>query len=660
MKKSKLMKILILSSLIASTSTFADTSYIVKWNDVSQLNSMKDDSFVNNVKVKFFERTTFGGYSVIVAEDNVDLTISRLTDSGLFASVVENTKIHFEKNETTIPVKLNQDNVVINPKNPIIYSIDLNKFKDPLVENEYYHDAQKDFTNGATSALEAKSVFKNNLGRKARVAVLDSGYFPHEDMETPKEQAKFIQSAMYYFPEGNYAYNLALNCLTQDPTNSGLDATCDASNIVTLGDQTNNALDKSWKPSKFVYNEQTKLNDPTEYKICINGHGLSVASSIAAIQNNGKGIASAVGSENIDIVPVKVIDSCTGMASTSDLIKAIYWAAKSDDTFEGLEPISEPVDVINLSLGSIKNELCEVGHNAFADAVDYAKQKGIVVVAALGNDGESGDVFTPATCNGVIPVSSNNVHGQLSYFSNYLSDKRTLSTIGEDMTLPKVTTTTYIDRNFIDTNCQGSIESCYATGQGTSYSAPIVSGLVSMVLMQNPSLNPDEIFNVIYDSGNKFHVNEAGNSTNMFRNAPENRIINFKEALLAADNETLHVGKTTVSHSMNGASDKYVQKMINSHGKDNVCSTYKLDWQDVYQSNSKGVDFDVYGTNAAEAMTVSNSTLIETDDKSPRLQTGLVIKKDFANYGVRVCKIGKCSEIKEFDFSTAELNISCL
>ncbi|MCL1164035.1 S8 family serine peptidase [Shewanella chilikensis] len=648
--------------LLLATSALANSQVIVKWNDISELNSVEDNSLVNGVLVKKFEKSTFGGYSVLVADDSeidVNAIIKLLQESGLFSYVVEDKKVSIEKPQSTNLVTGTPTKSSKKSKTPITYSIDLNKYKDPLVEKEFYHDVQKAFANGATSAFDAMTVFENNLGKKARVAIIDSGYFPHEDMVTPGEQARFVRAESYYVSSGNYTYKNAVDCTTKDPNNSGLDSVCPASNIVEITEQSNNALDKSWKPSKFEYDAEKGENVPVEYEVCVNGHGLSVAGTIAAIQNNGKGVSSAIGSDYVEIVPVKVIDSCSNDAWSSDIIKAIYWASESDDVFEGVTKISSAVDVINLSLGSSKPEICESGYNLLADAVKYANEKGIVVVASLGNEGIAGETFTPATCHGIIPVAANDSFGQLTDFSNFLSEQKTVSAVGQKIITPTINTYIYKAPENYSSYCQGETKTCYAQKDGTSFSAPIVSGLVALVKMQNPSLNPDEIFDVIYNSGNEFHESEVGSVTSMFKKSPNNRIVNFKNALMAA-NYDVHVGEKSVTQLMGNVTANYANDMISKYGKEKVCSTYKLDWSDIYQSNSHDVTFEVYGNNIAGSMTDANSTLIETEDMSPRTENSMVITKQYANYGVRVCKGNNCSAIEPFSFSSAEVNSSCL
>jgi len=95
------------------------------------------------------------------------------------------------------------------------------------------------------------------------------------------------------------------------------------------------------------------------------GHGTHVAGIIGASSNNGLGVAGVTGSAGIKIMPVKVFDEWGGTdISISD---GIIWAA------------DHGAKVINMSFGS------EYRSEILNEAIDYAYDKGVVLVAAAGN-----------------------------------------------------------------------------------------------------------------------------------------------------------------------------------------------------------------------------------------------------------------------------------
>lgn len=125
------------------------------------------------------------------------------------------------------------------------------------------------------------------------------------------------------------------------------------------------------------------------------GHGTSMAGIIgAAMDNEGiTGIAPAA-----ELYSVKVLDS-NGIGYTSGVIEGIYWAVEND------------IDII--CFGFAADEYS----NALAEAVAYAKNNGILMIAPSGNDGENA-VKYPAGYDEVISVGSVNDEGTISSFSN--------------------------------------------------------------------------------------------------------------------------------------------------------------------------------------------------------------------------------------------------
>lgn len=181
-----------------------------------------------------------------------------------------------------------------------------------------------------------------------------------------------------------------------------------------------------------------------------NGHGTLVAGIIAASPNQ----SGIVGIDlNAKILPVKVSNR-QGNGSVIDAVSGIYYA------------IERGADVINMSYSSY--EYSEVEATAIAEA----HSKGIVLVAAAGNDG--GDNWSyPASYKEVISVASTNNRDEPSTFSNS-GDFIDLAAPGEDIIGP-------------------SYMGGYQVGSGTSFSAPIVSGIAGLILAEHRDWNPAQI-----------------------------------------------------------------------------------------------------------------------------------------------------------------------
>ncbi|MGP4074868.1 S8 family serine peptidase [Halobacillus sp. K22] len=180
------------------------------------------------------------------------------------------------------------------------------------------------------------------------------------------------------------------------------------------------------------------------------GHGTHIAGLIAA-NFNDRGIAGLA--PNTKILPVKVGDS-EGKFSDSDVLAGIYYA------------IDQEADVINMSYGAYHQSAAE------ERALWKAHNEGIVLVGAASNEGIRGASY-PASYFPVISVAATDRSGDKASFSNYGT--------WIDLTAPGVflTSTSYMGG--------------YTSMSGTSFSAPLVSGLAAMIIGENPGWNPDEI-----------------------------------------------------------------------------------------------------------------------------------------------------------------------
>jgi thermitase len=207
----------------------------------------------------------------------------------------------------------------------------------------------------------------------------------------------------------------------------------------------------------FVNDDQDASDD--------NGHGTVVAGIVGAETNNSEGIAGVAW--NCGLLPVKVLDQ-DGVGQMDQIYDGIVWAA---------DMVSNGVKVINISWG------LDASANLLRDAVEYAYQKGVVVVAAAGNTG--GQVQFPAAYdNFVLAVSA----------TDYLDTRFTLSNTGSeiDVAAPGVDIMTTVPRGYYG---PGSVD--YGFWTGTSMAAPHVAGLAALIVSIKPFLTVDDIMNII-------------------------------------------------------------------------------------------------------------------------------------------------------------------
>ncbi len=215
-------------------------------------------------------------------------------------------------------------------------------------------------------------------------------------------------------------------------------------------------------------------------------HGTHVSGIIAAKTNNNLGVAGV--NWNSKVLPVRALGKCGGL--TSDIADALKWAAGVE--VAGVPNNNNPAKVINLSLGGPGP--CT---SIMQDSINQARAKGAVVVVAAGNNSDDLDQnsYTPANCQGVIVVGSNNQLGQKSYFSNYGE--------GIDILAPGGGAGGAI----LSLGNEGqtfATNDTYTYQSGTSMSAPFVSGVASLILSVNKNLYPDQVEKIIQDSASSF------------------------------------------------------------------------------------------------------------------------------------------------------------
>ena len=221
-------------------------------------------------------------------------------------------------------------------------------------------------------------------------------------------------------------------------------------------------------------------------------HGSHVAGIIGAEINNGIGIAGI--NPRAKVQHIRILGSCGG--TTSDEIAAIRWAAGlsiPSDLLKGnpsppLNPT--PAKVINLSLGGPSE--CSTAEQA---AIDAAVNAGSIVVVAAGNSNLDLDVsqYAPANCNNVITVAATEVNGnRLVNTSNYGS-KVEIAAPGRSI------------RSTMNAGTQTSTSSwTYTNKTGTSMAAPIVAGVVSLMLSYRPTLTFVDVRHILQTTASPF------------------------------------------------------------------------------------------------------------------------------------------------------------
>jgi serine protease len=289
-----------------------------------------------------------------------------------------------------------------------------------------------------TAGINLPSAWSLTNGAGVVVAVLDTGYRRHVDLVDNMVGGYDFISDSANARDGDGRDSVALD--PGDWTNAG-----------DCGDGAD-AADSSW-------------------------HGTHVAGTIAAVTNNGVGVAGvAYGAQ---ILPVRVLGKCGGY--DSDIADGIVWAAGG--SVAGVPANQHPARVLNLSF---------VGFGpcteTYQTAIDSARSRGAVVVVAAGNDGVFGSSYAPANCNGVITVAAVERTGVLTGYSNR-GHALKIAAPGGDMTNAAAD-------GILSTSNDGPHapgNDIYAYNEGTSMAAAHVSGVAALMFSRNPSLTPNQV-----------------------------------------------------------------------------------------------------------------------------------------------------------------------
>ncbi len=238
-------------------------------------------------------------------------------------------------------------------------------------------------------------------------------------------------------------------------------------NGVTQYLQAPDLANTSFVPGYDFINNDSHPNDN-------NSHGTHVAGTVAQSTNDAYGVAGVA--YNASIMPVKVLNY-QGSGSASALANGLYFAADNG------------ADVVNMSLS------WSPGYNpgsTVANAIAYAYNAGVVLVAAAGNAGVS-TVSYPAAYSQVIAVGAVRYDQTLSYYSQYGSALEVVAP-GGDVTIDQngdgyidgVLQMTFPGYQNASNRANPSSFSWYFF-QGTSMASPHVAGVVALMIANGAS-----------------------------------------------------------------------------------------------------------------------------------------------------------------------------
>jgi subtilisin family serine protease len=220
-------------------------------------------------------------------------------------------------------------------------------------------------------------------------------------------------------------------------------------------DDDNNGFVDDVRGWDFVGNDNTPID--------VYGHGTHVAGTIAA-ENNGFGVTGVA--YNAKIMPVKVLGD-DGSGSYTNVAAGIRYAADNG------------ANIINLSLGGGFSSIVEA-------AVQYATQKGSLVVMAAGNEGAAQPGFPASMATQIgLAVGAVDSNKKMADFSN-----RAGVTPVKYVVAPGVSVYSTTPNN------------TYQSFSGTSMATPHVAAVAALILSAKPNLTPTQLASLITGTAN--------------------------------------------------------------------------------------------------------------------------------------------------------------
>lgn len=341
---------------------------------------------------------------------------------------------------------------------------------DPLFATQWY-------LSDTNVGLNLPAAWDLTTGSGVVVAVLDTGIVQHADIDS----ARILSGYDFISP---------------DTTTGGT--------TVVAGDgdgRDPSATDPGDRVTAF---DQTTLNSIFGNGSCpiedSSWHGTQVASVIAAATDNAQDIAGINWAARI--LPMRVLGRCGGF--TSDIMEAMRWAAGLSVSGVPDNPAPNHAQVLNLSLGVSSEPCTNFEQSVFDEILSAGAVKAIVTAA--GNDGGAASQSSPGSCNGAVNVAGILISGAKASASNFGAGVTVAAPYGSSvsdgvgssgaiLSLGNDGTTSFI------ASPGGDI--VLRVG-GTSFSAPLVSGVISLMLSVNPNLTASQVYDTLRQSARAF------------------------------------------------------------------------------------------------------------------------------------------------------------
>ncbi len=275
-------------------------------------------------------------------------------------------------------------------------------------------------------------------------------------------------------------------------------------------------------------------------------HGTRVSGLLGALSNNGTGIAGVTWSPWL--LPVRVLGKCGGL--DSDIIAGMLWAAGIH--VNGAPDNPYPAGIENMSLGG--TGVCP---QLYADVVGQLTAKGVLVVASAGNEG--GPVDAPANCAGVAGVAGLRHAGTKVGYSSLGPEIALSAPAGNCVNTGAGSTclypiTTTVNQGTTTPATSGYTDQVSNPNLGTSFSAPLVSGIAGLMLSVNGNLNSTQLIARLKEGSLPFPQTSTSVPTPPMCHVPTGQTdVQNSECICTLDGQTCGAGMASASGALSAA-----------------------------------------------------------------------------------------------------------
>jgi uncharacterized protein YjdB len=273
---------------------------------------------------------------------------------------------------------------------------------------------------------------------------------------------------------------------------------------------------------------------------------------------------------NVELFAVKVLNNA-GSGNLQDILEGLDWA------------VSNGMNIINLSLGSTEYS------PLFEQMINEANNKGVLIVAASGNDGIDKPVKYPAKFNQVIAVSAVNQSLTISQFSQ-IGNEIDFAAPGE---------------NILSTYNLGN----YEYKSGTSQSTAHVTGMFALLKEKYPNIPNSELKSLL--GRNAWDLGDIGQDPY------------YGSGLIYYNSDISTQVKPSISYSTHIQMDGWTSSVLNGKTSGTVGQAKRLEAIKIELKNapySGGIEYSTHVQDYGWLNAVSNGKMSGTSGQSKRLE----------------------------------------